>query len=173
MPAVQPARLKQQAALLAQHFEDPPAFLRSLYHLLDFYADRTHRPGQSGEPPSLLQAYNVPAPVIRLLLQTLGPLAEENMAPALILCDTLWKEPYLEARQLAVGMLGRLPVPPSQPILNRVQRWVEGAEDQRLVDFLLDTGLAGLRRRQPEVIVDFIDLWLSDRNTKRQELGLR
>ena len=28
MPAVQPARLKQQAALLGQHLDDPPAFVR-------------------------------------------------------------------------------------------------------------------------------------------------
>jgi hypothetical protein len=60
MPAIQPARLRQQAALMVEHFDQPAAFVRSLHHLLEYYADRAHRPGQAGKPPALLAAYNVP-----------------------------------------------------------------------------------------------------------------
>ena len=65
MPAIQPARLKQQAVLLAQQFDNPVAYVRSLHHLLDFYADRAHRPGQSGKPAPLTSAYRVHPPVLR------------------------------------------------------------------------------------------------------------
>lgn len=173
MPAVQPARLRQQAALLSQHFDDPPAFVRGLHHLLDFYADRTHRPGQSGAPPSLVEAYNVPAPVMRLLLQIFQPLVEEKPAQAIRLGDTLWKQPYLEFRQLAAGILGSLPAEPPEPVLNRIQLWAENAEDQRIVDLLLDTGAGQIRRRSPEVLVNFLEVWLSDPAETRQGLGLR
>ena len=50
MPAIQPVRLKRQSALLVEQFNNPAAFIRSLHHLLEFYADRVHRPGQAGEP---------------------------------------------------------------------------------------------------------------------------
>ncbi|HSO26487.1 MAG TPA: DNA alkylation repair protein [Anaerolineales bacterium] len=173
MPAVQPARLKQQAALLGQHLDDPPAFVRSLHHLLDFYADRTHRPGLSGEPASLVESYNAPAPVVRLILQTLAGLVAENPLQAQTLCDVLWRQPYLEFRQLAVGILDKLPVEPPEPVLNRAQVWAEKAEDQRMIDLVLDNGLAHLRQENPAALLGFLEFWLNDNAVMRQKLGLR
>ena len=75
--------------------------MRSLHHLLDFYADRARRPGQSGKPAPLIDAYKVHPPVLRHILQELIPLAAENPDAGLALCDALWEQPYLEFRLLA------------------------------------------------------------------------
>ena len=74
MPAINPARLKQQAALLADHFDSPAAFVRSLHHLLDYYSERVQRTGQAGVMPTLLPAYRVRPQVLRLVLQELSVL---------------------------------------------------------------------------------------------------
>lgn len=173
MPAILPARLRQQAALLAEQFEQPDAFIRSLHHLLDFYADRTHRPGQAGEPPPLLSAYNVRPPVIRQVLQELVQLAPENPEAALNLCDALWNQPYLELRLLAAGLLGQLPVDPPEPVLERVQAWVKQGTEARLKTVLFDQGLARLRKEDPNLVLQRAEEWLSSADPFDQQLGLQ
>jgi len=45
MPAVDIARLKTQAAVLVEKFDQPAVFLKELHQILDAYADRTMRTG--------------------------------------------------------------------------------------------------------------------------------
>ena len=124
MPAIQPVRLKRQSALLVEQFNNPAAFIRSLHHLLDFYADRVHRPGQAGEPSPLIQAYRVKPPILRQILMDLEPLAKEKPDQALELCDQLWEQPYLEFRHLSASILGVIPLSSSAAILERVRGWI-------------------------------------------------
>ena len=173
MPSIQPARLRQQTALLAEYFDQPAAFVRSLHHLLDFYADRTHRPGQVGEPPPLLAAYNVKPPVLRLVLQELSPLVSGQPQQALDLCDALWEQPYLEFRLLAAALHGQVSAQPADLILNRVKAWVKTGHDDRLIQALLTQGLASLRREDPDRLIQLIEEWLDSPEVYYQQLGLR
>jgi hypothetical protein len=173
MPAIQPARLRQQAALLAEYFDQPPAFVRSLHHLLEFYADRTHRPGQAGEPPPIIFAYNVKPPVLRQVLQELIPLVAERAEQALILCDVLWEQPNLEFHLLAAAMLGQVTGQPTEAILDRVNAWVKTGLEERLTEALLIQGLSGLRREDPDCLIQFIEEWLDNPDVFYQQLGLR
>jgi hypothetical protein len=173
MPAIQPARLRQQAVLLAEYYDQPVAFVRSLHHLLDFYADRTHRSGQVGEPPPLLVAYNVKPPVLRQVLQELSPLVSGQPEQALDLCDALWEQPYLEFRLLAAALLGQVSDQPADLILNRVQAWVKTSQEDRLIRAILTEGLAGLRRDEPDRLLQLIEEWLDSPEVYYQQLGLR
>lgn len=174
MPAIQPARLRQQAALLADHFDEPAAFVRSLHHLLDFYADRAHRVGQAGAPPPLLAAYNVRPPVIRQLIQELAPLAESRPGPALELCEALWRQPYLEFCLLAAALLGQIaPSPSSQPILEKAQAWLASRPEERLVAALLNDGLRRVRRENPDGLIQLVEAWLDGPDLYSRQLGLR
>lgn len=172
MPAIQPARLKQQSALVVQHFNDPAAFIRSLHYLLDYYADRTHRPGQSGEPAPLLEAYNVPPPVLRLLQQALKPAIEAQPQAVFPLCDALWAEDILEFRLLAASILGKAPVDPVDPVIDRVRNWAEKEREIRLVRGLVEEGLERLRRDNPEEALKVVEEWLADNEVRRRQLGL-
>jgi hypothetical protein len=173
MPAIQPARLRQQAALLAEYFDQPEAFIRSLHHLLEFYADRARRPGQSGMPAPLLQAYNVHPPVLRQILYELAPLAQAEPEQALILADAFWQWPYLEFRLLAAGLLGRVPASSAEPVIEMLQAWLGSAPELRLVDALLEDGLGTLRRQAPERMIKLIESWLSGSNGFLQHVGLQ
>ena len=106
MPAIQPARLKKQVALLAVKFHQPDLFVRELHALLHHYSDHTHRSGQAGLPSPLIGSYNTPPPVMRQIWLALTPLVNSHPAEVILLCDALWAEPLngtaLE-RQLSFG----------------------------------------------------------------------
>ena len=173
MPAIQPARLRQQVALLAEDFDDPPAYTRSLHFLLDFYSDRARRPGKTGRPGPLLIAYNVRSPVLRMLAKELDPLIQENPAGGLDLCDALWAEPYLEFRLLAAMLLGQIPPNPPEEITDRLRGWITTDVELFLIEALLHHGIERLHREQPQAFLRLIESWMESTNTFQQQLGLR
>lgn len=173
MPAIQPARLKLQASLLAEHFEQPAAFLRSLHYLLDFYSDRAVRHGESGKPRSLMPSYNVRAPVLRHLLLELEPLAEKDPAAGLSLSDALWGQNSLEFRLLACMLLGKIPLTPVDAVLERVQSWSRDDLEEALTTAILTSGLARIRKEQPQIVIQLSRDWLKDPGLYYQQLGLR
>ena len=120
MPAIQPAKLRREASELAELFNDPLAYLRELHHLLEFYAERARRQGQSGMPRPLTLAYNVHPQALRLLMQEVIPKARENPEQGLVLCDALWKENKLEMRLMAARLLGQIPFDDPEATLARV-----------------------------------------------------
>lgn len=173
MPAIQLARLRQQSAALAETFDNAPAFVRALHDLLEFYASRSHRPGQTGVPPPLMDAYNVPTPVLRQLINDLTPLARGDSGQTLVLCAALWKEPLLEFRTLAATLLGLASPQPPPAIIQLVTEWVgKGAED-RLLESVVEFGLARLRKEQPEIYFQAVETWLTSEEKATRLLGLK
>jgi hypothetical protein len=173
MPAIQPARLKIQTARLAENFFSPEVFVRSLHELLDDYSDRTYRPGQAGEPPPLLKAYNVPAPVLRQILKELNPYVFQDRSVALRICELLWQEPIYEFRQLAISLVGQVPPDPPEEIFNLVRGWAVPSTEMRLLSMLFSTGLARVRRERPQVYLRQIQRWLASSLNFTKQLGLQ
>jgi hypothetical protein len=173
MPAIHPARLKKQSALLAGCFSDPQVFIKELRRLFEQYADRVHRPGQSGEPSPLLDAYKIRKPVLQQLLQDLIPLAEKQPETTLSVCDLLWEQHYLEFRQLAANLIGNIPPHPPEPVLQRIQSWVVQESDPQLIDLLFDRALDKVRKEYGDLLLEMIEGWLGENDPKRQRLGIR
>ncbi len=173
MPAIQPALLRQQAALLVEHFDDPPAYLRSLHYLLDFYADRARRPGQSGMPAPITTSYNVRPPVLKMILQELAPPASEDPEAGLALCDALWAEPTLEFRLLATMLLGQIPPTPPERIISRLKAWLVPDLEFFLIEALMNHALGQLRQEYPQAMIRLVQDWLESNKPLYQQLGLR
>jgi hypothetical protein len=173
VPAIQPARLKQQASEIAEHFDDPDALVRSLHNLLDYYSDRAIRPGLSGTPVPLIDSYNVRPPVLKQLVQELTPLVQDNPEQGLALCDRLWDEPYYEFRSLAASLLGKIPPDPAERIVDRIQTWLTTDLDAALVEALLVQALAQLRERDHQTHADLIQGWLDSGDDFHTQMGLR
>jgi hypothetical protein len=173
MPAIQPAILRQQAVLLAEYFDEPNAFVRSFHHLLEYYSDRARRPGQSGLPPPLMPSYHVRPPVLRQVLLELEIHVQDNPEAALRLCDTLWEEPFLEFRLLAISLLGKVSVQPPGPVIERLQTWMLSSLERRLVEELLEEGCKTLRSEQPDQYLDVIENWLSQTKNYSRQVGLQ
>jgi hypothetical protein len=173
MPAIQPALLRRQAALLAEQANEAKGFVRSLHHLLEYYADRARRPGQSGKPSPLLTAYHVRPPVLRQILQELEPIASQQPEIALELCDALWAEPYLEFRTLAISLLGKISPDPDEPLFERVQAWIQPSLERDLTQMVLNVGCVGLRREKTEDYLSMVERWLSHSLPFYQQAGLQ
>ena len=173
MPAIHLAKLKKQAAELADYFHDPPALRNALFEILDHYADRTRRHGQAGEPPPLRTAHNVPAPVIRQIVKELSTLVGNYPDSGLILCDTLWKQTYLEENLIAAYLLGYIRQENPEPVLERVHQWLESKPESRLVQAILEHSLAGIRRDTPELYVRTLEEWVTDTDVYKKQIGLK
>ena len=106
MTAINPARLKIQCAELSENYSNPAKFIPGLHDLLGFYAARIRQTSLS-HTPLTLRAYQVPAPVLRALVIELEEYLEENPSHGLKLIDALWKEEWVEFRQLAIYLPGR------------------------------------------------------------------
>ncbi len=173
MPAIQLGRLKLQAARLADDFVQPAAFVSNLDNILDFYADRTHRSGQSGTPHPLLPAYNVPAPVLRQVVAELAPLVKANPQAGLNLADELWKRNNLECRLVTASLLGLVPAEAGEMVISRVKNWLEVETEPRLIEALLRQGLAPIQQETPGRYMALLEAWLASPNLPEQEVGLR
>jgi len=173
MPAIQLARLKIQTAELVTHFDDPTTFVRRLHDLLDFYSDRTRKPGQAGEPPPLIKPYHVPRPVLRQVRNDLVPHIAVDKEAALVLCDTLWGESYLEFRLLAADLLGLIPADSPDEILERINTWAIPGTEDRLLDALVDQGLTQVRKGSPERYIIQLEEWLTAEVDFLRRIGLK
>jgi hypothetical protein len=173
MPAIQLARMKIQVAQLGEKLHQPEAFVRALHNLLDFYADRTYRPGQSGEPPPLLATYKTPRPVFRQITGEISSLASSDPPAALALIDALWAEPYIEFRLLAITLLGKILPAPPEPILARTQTWLASMPEDRLSHAILEQGLIQIRREYTAIYLKMIEDWLTLEAVFPRQTGLR
>jgi hypothetical protein len=173
MPAIHLPRLRRQAAELADKFENPRAFTQELKGLFEFYGDRTRRLGQAGAPPSLIKTYKVPDPVLRRIYLEIAPLAGAEPEKAFNLLEMLWEEPVFERRFLAILLLGAIPSGEHQRLLSLIEKWVEGNEEESLLESIATQGLARLREENPDVFASQIEKWLGSKAIKHQKLGLR
>ena len=173
MPAIHPPRLRIQATELVQKASQPEIFCRSFHEFLEIYADRTYRPGRVGEPPPLLRTYQVPKPVIRAVDKELGKWAEENRKDALILADALWQETFLEFKLTAAALIGQVEPRPVKPIFDRVQDWIKPNTEERLVNAVINKGLARVLLEDQKVYIEQVDTWIRSRKIERNRLGLK
>ncbi|HSV86725.1 MAG TPA: DNA alkylation repair protein [Levilinea sp.] len=173
VPAVSLTRLKAQISTLAWKFTSPEDFRRALRDLFDLYAGRAYRPGDVVLSERRALAYRTPALILRQLELELARHVRENPNAALSAADALWKDDYLEPRQLAAFLLGQAPVDPPQPVLARLQAWCQPKEDRQALDALFDRGAERLRREQAQVWLGLIQDWLNYQRAAFDSLALQ
>ncbi|GAB4434243.1 MAG: hypothetical protein Kow002_21330 [Anaerolineales bacterium] len=159
MPAIDLARLRKQANRLADFFFLPEEFVRHLREILEFYVNYTMRRKETVAPGSTLPTFRTPKVVLRHLENELNLLAIENPSAALELADRLWDEGYLETRQLAAFLLGRIP-PQEELLLTRLTAWTQQVRDPDVRAALLTTSLKRIREETPDDFLILISEWL-------------
>lgn len=173
MPAAELTRLRTQINGLIQQFEDPDALRVGLRDLLDQYANRAYRAGQAVHSQPLLPSYRVPPLVMRQLEMELGKTCQELPDAALATIETLWRDPYLEPRLLAVNLLGAIPPSHSEAVAEKIRAWAVPSENSQMLDALFQQGAAGLRRFAPQLLLNLVEDWLNSYNLELQALGIR
>ncbi len=172
MPAIELARLKIQAARLAEKFGEPGAFLRDLDEMLGFYTNRTMRAAQIAQRLSV-PTYRTPRPVLRQIESELCPLAEERPGEAITLAGALWEANSLETRRLAAFLLGSLPSAQALSALARLPTWLNQSTDKEVRIALLTNAMARLRREKPEAFFSILEGWLGSSQPGLQVWGMQ
>ncbi len=172
MPAIDLARLKTQAARLADKFAQPEAFISSLNEMLDYYTNRTYRITQTVQRYAV-PTYHTPRPVMRQILNELIPLAESHPAEAVALTKNLWDAGSLESRLLAAGLLGSIPSTPAIPALTRLPDWLARSTDREIRSALLGDALTRLRRENPDTFFIILESWLASPRPSWQVWGMQ
>lgn len=172
MPAIDLARLKTQAALLADQFGDPEGFTRLLHETLDFYTNHTRRASQVVQHLSL-PTYHTPLPVLRQIERDLVPLAEARPLEATTIVNALWKAGSLETRLLAARLLGSIPPGQAALALTHLPDWLVQSTDKGVRQALLTDAFNRLRGENPEAFFYLLQEWLASPRPALQVWGLQ
>lgn len=168
MTAINPARLKIQAAEIAALLEEPQRLISRLHDLLAFYGDRIRQTSLSKTPLSL-QTYQAPAPVLRALEIELKDQLDGHPTAGIPLADALWSVHWVEFRQLAVYTLSCLPPENSEDILERLKSWLDDCTAEDIRRLLMNQGLKKLGAENPNSSLGFIqELIESDTKADQQ-----
>jgi len=171
MTAINPTRLKIQCAELSGNYSSPAKFISELHDLLGFYAARIRQTDLS-RTPLTLQAYQVPAPVLRALVNELEDYLTEKPSLGLKLIDALWKEEWVEFRQLAIICLGDLPPFDPEQILDRVKSWLDNCTAEDIRRRIMTRGLTSLVEENPKIIFRFIGDLISSGTKSNHQAAL-
>ena len=173
MPAAELSRLQAQISAISTQFDEPRIFLRSLLTLMELYSDQHYKPGNLSRVQHLFPEYHLPALVIKQLTSSLSSLTADHPIPAMQIMDTLWQAKHFEARLMAAVMLGSLPAQPIEPVMDRINNWVNPEEDKDLITALLNSANRLLRAEQMGVWLNQINHWLGFDNEGLVIIGLQ
>jgi hypothetical protein len=160
--------MEMQIERIFQYYEEPERLLKETLDFLDFYADRTHRPGTATELDDVVSAFHVPGPVLRSLTQAVEIRAcgswEQNESVAL----ALWQAGYRETMLMASSVL-------RVQSEDAVAQWVESrtgeCDDRVVMEHLAKYGLEGWRRRSEAAFLGAVSVWLQGK-ASQQTLAL-
>jgi hypothetical protein len=172
MPAIQPERLKVEVAELGKSFAQPARFLNRLRELLERYADRTRRSGQSGAPAPLVPTFNTPAPVMRRISREMLTRVQQQPDLGLEVASQLWPEETLEIRQLAARLLA-MSCPYAGPeALETLDRWAVPELDKDLLDILFQEAAAPVYLHMPDGYLELTSRYLDAAGSAQRAVGL-
>lgn len=171
MPAIDPTRLERQSKELAALFHKPSAFTLEWRHLLEFYAQRTHRFGEKKEKPTAIRSYRIAPPIFQAVLAELEPLLERAPDDAVPLLNALWEQPILESRLLAARSLGFLPVDRPQLVTTFAIEWGREVRDDVVREAIVGPGLRRLRRETPLELIGLLEYWFSGGDPANHIMG--
>jgi hypothetical protein len=155
MTAINPARLKVQTAQLGEMVDQVGLFTSQLHELLGFYSTRIRQTSLS-RTPIKLQSYQVPEPVILALESEIGERLEADPGVGYALVDALWVEPWIEFRQIAIHILGTLPVQEPARILDRISTWLEECTSEDIRHLIMTDSMARLTTEKPDQAMLYI-----------------
>jgi hypothetical protein len=172
MPAIELARLKTQAARLADKFGEPEVFLHDLNDLLGFYTNHSIRATQTIQRLAA-PTYHTPRPVLRQIEGELSVLAESRPAEAISMARVLWEAGSLESRLLAAYLLGNIPSDQARPVLTSLPDWLNKSPDKEIHTALLTVAFTRLRREKPDEFFLILEDWLQSPQPTQQVWGLQ
>jgi hypothetical protein len=172
MPAINLAKLKIQAAQLAEEFGEPEKCVRDLNKLLDSYNNPIRRSKQMGQLQSVIRPW-IPKPVIRQIENEMGFFVETQPTKAIDLAKALWKDGSLESRHLAAFLIGNLPSAHADEIIKILPGWLNQTTDKEIWKVILSGAMIHMRNEKPDFFLSQMEGWLKSQQVNQQLWGLQ
>ena len=173
MTAVNPTRLRFQVQGVMAFFDSPVEFHQKLVGLFSLYANYSLRLGESAQQRPLIPTYHLPHPIMRQLQVELKTEIAANPQAALAIADQLWQDAHYEIKHIAIWIIGTLPCEDPQPILDRLETWLQPDEDQVIKKELVSIGTRSLQSEFPQAWESFITRLLTSTEPDMTALGLQ
>lgn len=169
MPVVNPARLAKQMEDLFAQINDPVAFRRQCLDLLEFYTDRTRRPGTAKGAEDTSKVFNVQQPILRAMSSGLSAHLQGNPSLSEQIAVELWAAGYRETRLLAASILSGQ----SRAVVAELaEAWVSDCDDRQALSTLASSGIAGWRRADVSGFLERVSIWLDQRSRQLRNFAL-
>jgi hypothetical protein len=172
LPAIHLARLRKQAVELASYFTEPKRFDFHFTQLLDFYSNRTIKPGKPTSSKSQVKAYKVQDPVLRIILVEISPSAANDPEAALNLAKSLWNSVVLEKRIFAIRLLGLLPAQDAPSTFDRIEDWSQACHEELLLEEFASHPLLAVHQENWLLYLEYLNKWLGSKSQSLVRLSL-
>ena len=169
MPTINLNRLHDQIQDVLAHVDDPTRFSRKVLDVLEFYADRSKRPGSVAGSLESRNVLNVPKPVLRELKRAIETLPIEETENWVEMAGYLWEAGYREHRYIASVILG---LRADEDMLELAEQWAEQSHDSYELVEVSSIGLRQYRLSHPDTFYGAISRWLNTDSQKVRHLGL-
>lgn len=146
MPAIQLSKLTEQTELMLKDWQQPERLLSRLVDLLEYYADHLYQPAEQIRTTPGLPIYRVPPIVLRNLERSFSRTAAQQPQAGLDLAEILWQHGYSESLLLSAAILGGLPGPYHQLVIQRIFGWANMDLPASLVTRLIELATRQVRQ---------------------------
>lgn len=163
--------MRFQVEALMAHYSDPKAFHLALINIFDLYANRALRFGDHTGIRPMIPTYHLPAPLLRQLEMDLERKVHENPDPALALVDELWQDAYYDVKLAAITTLGLIPLTDPQPVLDRLDQWIDDRLDLSLLPKLFSIGTRQLQNKFPQTWEHYLETFLESGDPQKVSVG--
>lgn len=172
MPAIQIERLNEQIRSILDSKLPADLFLESLRTFMEVHENRAFRPGLEVQNAQPIDSYQL-SPVIKQQLQ-LHIIQLSKSSPDLTIeyADLMWKEPYIEMKEIAALIIGALPITYSAAAFERITNWGENENEVVVRKILFDKGTSTLRQHNINEWIEKIKIWLESGNNSKITAGL-
>ena len=172
MPAINLVILRKQTTEVSEYFFEPQRFIFHFIQLMDFYSNRTIKPGKTIGSNAQIKTYKVQDPILRTLFSKLSPLASKNPETTLKLANLLWDENIFETRILAIRLLSSLPAEKNLTTLKIIEKWVRKCrEDDLLIEFA-EYPLMTIQEENWKEYLSTINKWLRSKSATLNHMAL-
>ena len=172
MVAINLTRLAKQLAELKDCYDDPDTFLASLHRFFSFYHQYSHRKHRDTIPESFMRQYDLPMQIVPQLELSLRQTISSQVEQSYTLVETLWRDSYFEARDLACYILGQLPGEENERVLARIKGFLSEPQDRAVVASIFDKACHGVLNSQPNLFRDLVKDLLESPEVWRKRQGL-
>jgi hypothetical protein len=171
MVAISLAKLRIQIENLRLNFSDPNRFVRTLTDLFELYSDQTYHT-ETEKREYRLPFYQVPPIISQQLNREFQLIARQFPQQALRNAHLLWLNSYYETKVLAARLLGSVPSPFYEDVINEIHGWQTSGLDPALINELLEIASENLRADNSKELLKKIESWLQEDTPQKTALGI-